>query len=248
MKKLTSLFVFLPVVLIGATTAHVAQGYYYEYPSDNAEGYYQPYYPPSYSQAYYGRSDNYRSYYDGNSYQKGYRHRYRHHAYNQYSRKKHGKYRVAAGESTRGVGGLPGKIAAPGQKEFIFSPRLRAWAAYDPSGIKVSGGTANGGNDYCPDIHRRCHTPVGAFRVLSKGSAGCISTRYPIKHIHGRTIVGGAHMPYCMYFTSNFAIHGYHVLTNRNVSHGCIRISTPSAQWLSSSFLNVGTRVRVLPY
>jgi hypothetical protein len=228
-KKQTSLFLILPIVLIGVTaTTKATYGYYYQYPSYYYSAYYQSSDPSNPNSSYYY----------------GYRHHYKKVKGNRHKR----SLAKSSGESARGVGGLPGKIAAPGQREFIFSPRLRAWAAYDPSGTKLSGGTANGGNNYCPDIHRRCHTPVGAFRVLSKGSYGCISTRYPIKHIGGRIVRGGAHMPYCMYFTTNFAIHGYHVITNSNVSHGCIRVSNSAAEWLHSSFINVGTRVRVLPY
>lgn len=146
-------------------------------------------------------------------------------------------------------GGLPQKISARGERTFIFSPRARMWAAYDASGNRVSSGPANGGANYCPDVKRGCHTPVGSFRIHSKGSANCISTRYPIKHLRGGGVVrGGAHMPHCMYFTTNYAIHGYDHITNQNVSHGCIRVTNSAARWLHSSFINVGTRVNVLSY
>ncbi len=55
-------------------------------------------------------------------------------------------------------------------------------------------------------------------------------------------------MPYCMFFTGNYAIHGSPRISNRNGSHGCIRVTTTAARWLSQHFLRHGTRVVVLPY
>ena len=136
-------------------------------------------------------------------------------------------------------------VAIPGyalaQKTFVFDPTQHQWYAYD-NGVLVRSGVASGGANYCPDIHRACHTPVGSFSVIDKGGPGCKSTIYPI----GK---GGAPMPYCMHFTKFYAVHGsYEVVPGRNVSHGCIRIYPEAARWLSENFMTIGTRVIVKPY
>src|ERR1700722_12553282 len=41
---------------------------------------------------------------------------------------------------------MPHQIKATGKKIFIFSPKARQWAAYNPSGALVGFGRANGGN------------------------------------------------------------------------------------------------------
>lgn len=136
---------------------------------------------------------------------------------------------------------FPGKIRAVGYKFFVFSPRMRQWAAYDASGTLVQTGRGNGGSDYCEELGHPCHSPHGWFSVHSKGSADCISHKFPL----GK---GGAQMPYCMFFSGGYAIHGSPWIGVHNTSHGCIRVTTQSAEWLSSNFMTVGTRVLVLPY
>lgn len=124
---------------------------------------------------------------------------------------------------------------------FVFNPKTHTWYAYDSNGKLVKSGKASGGKSYCPDIKRPCKTPVGTFAVYSKGSAGCKSGKYPVNN-------PGAPMPYCMFFHGGYAIHGSYQLPNYNASHGCIRVHPTAAKWLSSSFINIGTRVIVLPY
>lgn len=136
---------------------------------------------------------------------------------------------------------FPKQVSASGVRTFVFSPRYKMWAAYDRSGKRVAHGIANGGASYCADVGRPCRTPSGTFRVHSKGSYDCKSSKYPV----GR---GGAPMPYCMFFRGGYAIHGSPQISNRNGSHGCIRVTTSAARWLSSRFMTIGTRVRVLPY
>jgi hypothetical protein len=136
---------------------------------------------------------------------------------------------------------LPERIQAPGERMFIFSPRKLRWAAYDADGYQVAAGKANGGSNFCAELGRPCHTPVGTFRVQAKGDVTCKSRRFPLG-------VGGAAMPYCMYFGSGFAIHGSPYISDNNTSHGCIRVHTPAAAWLSRYFLAPGTKVMVLPY
>jgi hypothetical protein len=132
-------------------------------------------------------------------------------------------------------------VQPTGERVFAFSPRLKMWAAYDSQGRRVAYGKANGGSDYCPDLNRPCHTPTGTFRIYKKGSSDCKSSRFPLP-------MGGAPMPYCMHFQGGNAIHGSQYVSTVNSSHGCIRVTTPAAQWLSSRFAQNGTKVMVLSY
>ncbi|MCX7117258.1 MAG: L,D-transpeptidase [Legionellales bacterium] len=125
--------------------------------------------------------------------------------------------------------------------QFVFSPRTLQWQAINDQGKVVRTGHGSGGRGYCPDIHRACHTPSGTFTVFSKGGPGCKSTRYPV----GK---GGSPMPYCMFFTHFYAVHGSYEVPNRNASHGCIRVVPNEARWLSQNFIHVGTKVVVKSY
>jgi len=131
--------------------------------------------------------------------------------------------------------------AAMASGEFVYNPKTLQWKAINGSGQVVRTGRGSAGSSYCPDIHRSCRTPTGTYYVMSKGGAGCHSSRYPV----GR---GGAPMPYCMFFSKNYAIHGSYEIPHRNASHGCIRVKPQDAHWLSSHFVNVGTKVVVKPY
>lgn len=124
---------------------------------------------------------------------------------------------------------------------FVFNPNTLSWKAINSQGKVVRTGRASGGRRYCPDIHRSCKTPSGVFSVLSKGGPGCVSSRYPV----GK---GGAPMPYCMYFTKNYAIHGSYEVPHYNASHGCIRLLPSDAKWLSNNFIKIGTKVIVYSY
>ena len=124
---------------------------------------------------------------------------------------------------------------------FVYNPKTLTWKAINDSGKVVRVGKGSGGRNYCPDTHRGCRTPTGTYTVWSKGGSGCRSTRYPV----GR---GGSPMPYCMFFTKYYAIHGSYEVPNYNASHGCIRIKPSDAHWLSKNFVRIGTRVVILPY
>jgi len=113
----------------------------------------------------------------------------------------------------------------------------QAFAAYDTSGSLLRWGPISAGNDWCPDVHRGCHTPQGVYTVNSKGGPGCISSKYPIPR-------GGAPMPYCMYFRGGYALHGS-FLPGYNASHGCVRLFYDDAQWLNQQFVEVG-RTKVI--
>ena len=123
---------------------------------------------------------------------------------------------------------------------FVYNPRSLQWKA-SRNGKVVRTGYGSGGRGYCKDIRRSCRTPTGTYRVMSKRGADCRSTRYPV----GR---GGAPMPYCMFFSKYYAIHGSPDVPNYNASHGCIRVKTYDARWLNQNFINVGTTVVVKPY
>lgn len=124
---------------------------------------------------------------------------------------------------------------------FIFNPNSLSWKAIDSNGKVVRTGRGSGGRHYCPDIHRGCKTPSGVYRVISKGGSGCRSSRFPV----GK---GGAPMPYCMFFSKYYAIHGSYDVPDYNASHGCIRVIPSDANWLSHHFIKIGTKVVVKPY
>ena len=124
---------------------------------------------------------------------------------------------------------------------FIYNPKTLTWKAVDGEGQVIRTGKGSGGRHYCPDIRRGCKTPTGVYAVYSKGNAKCRSSRYPI----GR---GGSPMPYCMFFTKNFAIHGSYEVPNYNASHGCVRVKPSDANWLSHNFVEIGTKVIIKPY
>lgn len=136
---------------------------------------------------------------------------------------------------------LSRNVAPQGESVFAFSPRLRLWAFYNAQGQRIAYGRAGGGSDWCAELGRRCHTPSGTFRVQSKGDASCISHRFPLPH-------GGAPMPYCMHFSGGYAIHGSPYVSGLNSSHGCVRVTTPAARWLSQHHMHHGTKVVILPY
>ena len=130
-----------------------------------------------------------------------------------------------------------------GEKTVLVDPNVHAWGAYDSSGSLIRAGQASAGSDYCPDLGRRCHTKSGTFRVNSLGSPNCKSSMFPMPH-------GGAPMPYCMFFNQNQALHGSSEgeVVDGNISHGCVRMHVPDAEWLRYNFVNVGTKVIVRPY
>lgn len=130
---------------------------------------------------------------------------------------------------------------ASASNTFIFNPNTLSWKAINEQGEVVRTGRGSGGRKYCPDTHRGCKTPSGEYRVWSKGGPGCRSSRYPV----GR---GGAPMPYCMYFSKNYAIHGSYEVPNYNASHGCVRLIPSDAGWLSKNFIKIGTKVIIKPY
>lgn len=142
----------------------------------------------------------------------------------------------------RGRNYFPQEIQATGKKQFVFDPKVAAWAAYDADGQRVMTGSASGGKDFCEDINKPCRTVTGNFRVYSKRGIDCKSGEYPIQ------TDGGAKMPYCMYFYRGFTIHAAYEVPPFNSSHGCIRVLPSAAKWLNEEFIDIGTQVIVLSY
>lgn len=139
-------------------------------------------------------------------------------------------------------GNLPGKrFVSARQNHFIFNPKTLIWKAINEKGQVVRTGRGSGGQNYCPDIKRACHTPVGTHFIISRRGASCKSSVYPI----GK---GGSPMPYCMFFSKFYAIHGSYEVPHRNASHGCIRVIPSDARWLYNNFIRIGTKVTVKSY
>lgn len=124
---------------------------------------------------------------------------------------------------------------------FVFNPNTLTWKAINENGKVIRTGKGSGGRKYCKDVGRGCKTPSGVYTIISKGGPGCRSSRYPV----GK---GGAPMPYCMFFSRYYAIHGSPDVPNYNASHGCIRVRPGDANWLSHNFIRIGTKVIVKPY
>lgn len=126
------------------------------------------------------------------------------------------------------------------QNTFVYNPKTLRWQALR-NGKVVRTGHGSAGKSYCRDSGHRCHTPTGTYRIISKSGAGCRSSRYPV----GK---GGAPMPYCMFFSKYYAIHGSDEVPNYNASHGCVRVHPSDAKWLNHNFMSIGSTVVIKPY
>lgn len=138
---------------------------------------------------------------------------------------------------------LPSHMDTGGKKVVVVDPNSHVWGAYGVNGELIRAGLATAGGNWCDDINRPCRTAVGTFRIQSMGDGSCKSRTYPRPN-------GGGLMPYCMFFTSGMALHGspYPTVIEDNVSHGCVRMRIPDAEWLRYNFANVGTKVVIRPY
>lgn len=153
-------------------------------------------------------------------------------------------------DPTATVGAFQKRISPPGEKVLIFNPQALAWAAYSPGGWLVRTGPASGGADWCADVKRSCRTAVGEFRILFKAGPTYRSGKYPLGTCRGTEPgrPGCVPLPYFMPFTRGG--QGFHagVLPGYNASHGCVRLTLEDARWLSEKFVEVGTKVIILPY
>jgi L,D-transpeptidase ErfK/SrfK len=148
------------------------------------------------------------------------------------------------GKTTLDFSPFPRKIEGHGEKLLIFDPDLLAWGAFDAEGNQVRWGPAAGGKDYCPDIHRSCHTSVGKHRVNFKGGRGYHSHSYPV----GCRGPGCAPMPWFVHFGDGCGFHHSASVPGMNASHGCVRLFYEDAEWIHQEFAEIGTKVRVRPY
>lgn len=129
---------------------------------------------------------------------------------------------------------FPKRIEPYGEPVIIIVMSFHAFAAYDQYGQLQHWGPVSGGKGYCPDVGRRCTTPLGTYRFYSKQGPGCFSTKYPIPY-------GGSPMPYCMFFRGGFALHGGE-LPGYHASHGCVRLFPSDARWLNLEFIELGKK------
>lgn len=140
---------------------------------------------------------------------------------------------------------LPSHYDTGGKKTVVVDPNVHAWGAYDSDGTLVRAGIATAGGAVCPPdaSESDCRTKMGTFHIMSMGDGECISRTYPRPN-------GGGLMPYCMYFTNGEALHGSpdDIVMDNNVSHGCVRMRIPDAEWMRYNFASIGTKVVVLPY
>jgi lipoprotein-anchoring transpeptidase ErfK/SrfK len=136
---------------------------------------------------------------------------------------------------------LPKFLNTAGKKTVLVDPNAHVWGAYDANGDLVRSGIATAGGAVCPpDADRaNCYTGMGTFKITGLGDETCISRKY-----------AGGLMPYCMYFNNGEALHGSpdNIVVEDNVSHGCVRMRIPDAEWMRYHFAQIGTRVIVLPY
>jgi hypothetical protein len=153
------------------------------------------------------------------------------------SKKRHGKkYKNYKNRDS----GLASSRPATGRRVFIFNPNSQRWAVYERDGSLVRTGHGSAGRHYCPDVRRGCKTPSGTYSLRAKMGPGFRSSRYPLPR-------GGAPMPYAMFFSKYYAIHGSNDVPHYNASHGCVRVYTSDARWLSG-YLPYGSTIIIRPY
>lgn len=142
---------------------------------------------------------------------------------------------------------LPPTMDTGGKKLVLVDPNVHAWGAYGSDGYLVRAGIATAGGSTCPPDTDSgevdCRTGRGTFHVTSLGGEDCYSKKYPRP-------TGGGLMPYCMFFNNGEALHGSPdpIVVEDNISHGCVRMRIPDAEWMSTQFAQVGTKVVVVPY
>ena len=138
---------------------------------------------------------------------------------------------------------MPSHMNTGGTKVVVVDPNSHVWGAYNGKGELVRAGLATAGGSWCDDINRPCRTATGTFRIQSMGDESCRSRSYPKPN-------GGGLMPYCMFFSNGMALHGspYPTVVEDNVSHGCVRMRIPDAEWMRYNFANVGTKVIIQSY
>jgi hypothetical protein len=140
---------------------------------------------------------------------------------------------------------IPAHLDTHGKKMVLVDPNVHTWGAYGADGNLIRAGIATAGGPTCPPDadEADCRTGRGTFHITSLGSEDCASKIYPRPD-------GGGLMPYCMFFNNGQALHGSpdNIVIEDNVSHGCVRMRIPDAEWMRNNFAQVGTKVVVMPY
>lgn len=146
-------------------------------------------------------------------------------------------------DESKYVSRLPTKVSMGNEKVILVDPKIFAWGAYDKNGDLIRGGMATAGGEWCDDIQAPCRTSTGSFRISRMRGEECVSSIYPIP-------TGGWKMPYCTFFHNGQSIHGSpdRMMVESNFSHGCVHVRIPDAEWIQTSFAQMGTKVVVLPY
>lgn len=149
------------------------------------------------------------------------------------------------GQSGNYASRLPQTLDTGGKKVVLVDPNVHAWGAYGADGHLVRAGIATSGGAVCPPDadEADCRTSVGTFHITTIRGEDCYSKVYPKP-------TGGGLMPFCMFFYNGQALHGSpdDIVVEQNVSHGCVRMRIPDAEWMTTNFARVGTKVIVKPY
>lgn len=153
-----------------------------------------------------------------------------------------GKYKISP-PHTNYASRLPDTYNTNGRKMIVVDPKKHVWGAYDENGELVKAGLATAGGHWCKDTGRACKTSPGKFTIKRLGDEECKSSIYPKPN-------GGGLMPYCMFFNGGVALHGSPegAVVEGNISHGCVRVRIPDAEWIRNEFAQLGTHVVVKPY
>ncbi|MEK7571868.1 MAG: L,D-transpeptidase [Patescibacteria group bacterium] len=89
-------------------------------------------------------------------------------------------------------------------------------------------------------------TLKGSFSIKSKYAKQDMRGSSPYKYIYPSGKYYIKDVPYVMYYSGAYAIHGapWNYNLGRPASHGCVNVSVASAEWLFA-WSDIGTRVEV---
>lgn len=140
---------------------------------------------------------------------------------------------------------MPAHMETSQNKVIVVNPNVHAWGAYAADGHLVRAGIATSGGATCPPDadEADCRTKAGTYHITAIRGEDCYSKTFPRPN-------GGGLMPYCMFFHNGEALHGSpdDIVGEYNISHGCVRMRIPDAEWMVKQFAKVGTKVVIMPY
>lgn len=131
---------------------------------------------------------------------------------------------------------MPASIPLGG-KVIVINLERQVFAAYEEGVIAVRSGHTIVGP--ISSGKRGWDTPVGMFNAQIYVEDHT-STKYPRSTRPG-VPDGGGRMPHAVFFDGDVAIHGGDVSSPRQ-SHGCVRVSPRTAEFLWEEFYDVGDR------